>query len=382
MALNIINSVLLALAPVFLLSLPLASATAAVAPPRISAEDLRSALSSPPDQRSGINLHRILHDSHGILRIAVGNSDYDAVSRGNSGFSKLRKRALRHLCDCPTFRSSGPSSTATGYDDGSITFEEALESHPKDVQQINLQDGTVRRTLASATVGFDESDSDRPAAATALELPSWVRDTCGRDAHNSFEDLRDAVADVVDMFVERLDQEKISSNEGTHISREGEGGQSYRQILSDANHLEHFHVYTKPIQSGGEGKGEGFMENYGGDRANENGSIRGHGLDKEIPTLDYHTDAGFFLSFVPAVAATLTQLTFFLRGNTEPLKFDEDEMVIMMGAGAQYWLPGHGENVHGSEDQRKHPFLAASHALRLSQDTHRAWYGKMHLVPS
>jgi hypothetical protein len=74
--------------------------------------------------------------------------------------------------------------------------------------------------LASATVGFDdsgtatkgESGGGRLHSAVALELPSWVGDDCGQDAYNSFEELRDAVAEVVDLFGKRsnLIREKIN----------------------------------------------------------------------------------------------------------------------------------------------------------------------------
>lgn len=342
----------------------LALATDPIGPPRLPIQHLQS-----------INLHRLLHNSHGILRIAVGGDDDDAV---HAGFSDLRKRALGHLCDCPTFLSS-----ATRH--GAISFEEALNSHPKDLQQINLPDGTVRRTLASATVGFDDNEAGGGSQhATALELPSWVQDTCGQDAYNSFEDLRDVVADVVDMFVERLDQEKKSSNRGVLDVNGQEKDQSYRQILSEANHLEHFHVYTKPNNSGGGSKEGGVLQKNGGTRINDDESNDRISSDSEVSTLDYHTDAGFFLSFVPAMncrSSKTDNSSFYLKAQKEPVTFEEDEIVIMLGAGAQYWLPSNDKN--GSEEQSKHhPFLAASHALRLLPDTHRTWYGKMHLLHS
>eukprot|EP00581_Thalassiosira_minuscula_P007166 CAMPEP_0183705194 /NCGR_PEP_ID=MMETSP0737-20130205/2356_1 /TAXON_ID=385413 /ORGANISM="Thalassiosira miniscula, Strain CCMP1093" /LENGTH=828 /DNA_ID=CAMNT_0025932303 /DNA_START=96 /DNA_END=2582 /DNA_ORIENTATION=+ len=337
------------------------SASSNVLPaPKISIQELRSALSS---EHSATNLHEILHDSRGILRIALGGEN---EAGHTNGFSTLRQSALSHLCDCPTFRSSS---------DGGITFEEALEAHPKDLQQINLPDGTVRRTLGSAAVGFDtREDGMHHRHASALELPSWVQDTCGKDAYDSFEGLRDAVAETVGIFVERLDQEnKLSQND-----------RSYQKILSGANHLEHFHVYTKSSTSSSEVdyeqgglrklKGGGISGDEGNDRITE---------EAETSTLDYHTDAGFFLSFVPAMNCHthgIDSSSFYLEGHDEPLTFGDDEVIIMLGAGAQYWLPSQEQEGDSNEDQ--YPFLAASHALRLSPGTHRAWYGKMHLLPS
>ena len=308
------------------LAASLQSASSAVSGEKISIQQLKQSASP-------LNLHDLLHDSHGILRISLDNND-DTES---GGFATLRERALRSLCDCPTFTSSS-------------NFMDALQSHPRDLQQIHLPDGSVRRTLASATVGFDHGE----VAASVLELPSWVHDTCGQSAVESFEDLRKTVANVVGTFMERLDSEGKGTGEV----------ESYREILSNINHLEHFHVYTKPPASNTWKE----MDEWGST------------LEKEeiSTTLDYHTDAGFFLSFVPAMnchSYTTDNKSFYLKGQDDPLQFGDDEIVIMMGAGAQYWLPAPSEG-------QQSPFLAASHALRLSVDTRRSWYGKMHLLPA
>jgi len=358
---------------VFMPSIALANNSLPLNPPTTSIEQLRSALSSG---QSGVNLHQLLFESYGILRISLGGDN----ESGHDDFSALRQRALSHLCDCPTFRSSMPFPSSSGGEgarkNGVLTFEEALESHPKDVQQISLPDGSVRRTLASATVGFDthghhnynEGGSNLHHHGSALELPSWVQDTCGKEAYESFEELRDVVAETVDSFVERLDQENKSSN--SH--------QSYRQILSNANHLEHFHVYTKTsTPSAKVDNDDGGLRKLKVARVvTDDKSDHQMSAEAEAPTLDYHTDAGFFLAFVPAMSCHSYETdnsSFFLKGQKEPITFGDDEIVIMLGAGAQYWLPS-------TQDQ--YPLLAASHALRLLPDTQRAWYGKMHLLPS
>ena len=279
--------------------------------PRLSAQQIRTASSK-------FDLHAILLESNGVLRIA-----YD-----EPGQADVRRNALENLCACPTF--------------GPARFEEAAKLHPKDLQEIIFPDGAARRTLASATVGFDE--------ASVLELPSWLKDECGLAALQSFEDLRDIVADVVDLFVDRLDQES-----GGELHGIGGESKTYRGLLSHANHLEHFHAYTKPAVDG---------------------------VDRSDVTLDYHTDAGFFLSFVPAMdcdSFTTDNNSFYLKGSGEPVVFEDDEVVIMIGAGAQYWL--NPERTSGEFNENS-PFVAASHALRLEPNTQRSWYGKMHLLPS
>jgi len=345
--------------------------TTSISAPRISLKQLQLALTNGSSDINNNNLHRLLHESNGILRIVVDNTN--SIDNEES-FSSLRRRALSNLCNCPTFNSSPSFGTfdINEIDDTNTnSFEEAAQLHPKDLQQITLPDGTVRRTLASATIGFDTSDGN---GNNILELPSFIQQKCGMNTYNSFEDLRDVVSNVVDMFVQKLDSEKIDKSQ-----------QSYREILSDANHLEHFHVYTKQSNEQSEG-GDDINGNTKKNtivekdllQTNTRGS-RNLRTEKRTSTLDYHTDAGFFLSFVPAMncqSYTTDTSSFFLEGQDEPVKFEDDEIVIMMGAGAQYWLP------KSQEEQFEYPFLAASHALRLLPDTHRSWHGKMHLLPT
>mmetsp|Transcript_31658 Transcript_31658/g.58581 ORF Transcript_31658/g.58581 Transcript_31658/m.58581 type:complete len:596 (-) Transcript_31658:358-2145(-) len=354
------------------------------APPRISIQQLRSSSlqqqSDSLEQHSAadtdtaasttsINLHQLLHESHGTLRIAVdgvGNNDvYE--------FSDLRKRAFSHLCECPALQSTSSSNN-----DGILSWE-ALESHPQDLQQITFPDGTVRRTLATASVGFDDNDYSSSSSSALLELPSWVGDECGKDASDSWNELRNVIVDVVDAFVERLD---LELRVGGEVGKEEEDeGNYYQQILSSVTHLEHFHLYTKSSSTSSSREDE----EEGDSDSGSNAHIRSSKEDPQPPnTLDYHTDAGFFLSFVPAMncrSRAVDNTSFFLKGQSKSVTFEEDEVVILMGAGAEHWLPPLGQS--GSGDvQNEFPFMASSHALRLAPDTHRAWYGKMHLLPS
>jgi hypothetical protein len=380
--------------------LPFAAAAAAAGThqsSRISFQQLLSSLDQPP---ATDHLHKRLYNSHGILRITVdnnsnSNNDGSTTQQQQQQYDlkTVRKRALSHLCSCPTF------SDKDGGNNESL-FQQVLQSYPKDVQQIQLPDGTVRRTLASATVGFDKknhgddetNEEAAKAEAAVLELPSWIKDKCGEEAYDSLEELRDIVASVTDAFVTRLDREQKKKN--TKGLDEGWGSGSikkkkkndesyYRSVLSNANHLEHFHVYTKA--------GEKKIINT------SNTPSAGRQVLEEVdhttPTFDYHTDAGFFLSFVPAMDCHTYKTddsSFYLKGETKPLTFQEDEVIILMGAGAQYWLSNDDEGEEEEEEeenndtkqQQQYSFLAASHALRLKPNTHRSWYGKMHLLPS
>jgi len=359
---SIIATLLLATAN----TLPFAAAAATHPSSRISFQQLRLDQPSPPHDDKYNNLHKHLYNSHGILRITVdkNSSNSDDSPQQQYDLKTVRKRALSHLCNCPTFSDK---------DDESLSlFQQILQSYPKDVQQIKLPDGTIRRTLASATIGFDKNhhsdESQRTnEAAAVLELPSWIKDKCGGEAYDSLEELRDIVASVTDAFVTRLDREqkKKKGFEGWSSMK----NDRYRSVLSDANHLEHFHVYTK--EAGGR-----EMINKAKSSSNR------QALEEMVPftpTFDYHTDAGFFLSFVPAMDCHTYKTddsSFYLKGETSPLAFEEDEVIILMGAGAQHWLSDEGE------DNEPYAFVAASHALHLKPNAHRSWYGKMHLLPS
>lgn len=82
----------------------------------------------------------------------------------------------------------------------------------------------VRRTLASATVGFDEhnengaeggSQQHHATVSTRTSILKSRQLWMGRGAYDSFEGLRDVVDEVVDVSMERLDRENSLSNRGT-----------------------------------------------------------------------------------------------------------------------------------------------------------------------
>ena len=353
-------------------------------------------------------------------------------------------------------------------DDTPATFDYHREKkNGKDVRQISLPDGSVRRTLATATIGFpnyyndnnldDDDDNNKRddddeevaiAAGGALELPNWIDAACRSsttttttttrnnnnnedatttttgDVRDTFEELRDVVAYIVNLFITKLDTELA-------LSRTGGGGGAtnddeddthdnivnyYRRLLEKENHLEHFHVYTKK-EEGDDGqqqqqKQQQHRSLYNYDRDKEGTLLVGDNNDDgdsmsttttTTTTLDYHTDAGFFLAFVPAMdchTRTIDNTSFHIRppsrgydddGNSGVIipVFDENDVIIMMGAAAEHWLPPYPlindddddvDDIIVDEKWRK-VFLATSHALQLTHGAHRAWYGKMHLLP-
>merc|ERR1719232_2514203 len=241
-------------------SLLLLSAAAAAAEiPRVSVNQLRS------DRGSGSNVHDLL-SKRGLLRVSV-----------DKFASRVRRSALSKMCECSAFA------------------DDVIGAHPDDMEKKILNDRTDRRTIGTASLGLTE----------ALDLPPWLEEECGKDVVKSFEDLRGVVSGVVDLFVSKLDKENAKSP--AFLSEK-----TYREAMSDVNHLEHFHVYDKPSSAA-----------------------------DDLETLKFHTDAGFFLAFVPSLDCRSRQTdnqSFYLKGIDKPLHFEDDEVVIMMGAASQFAL--------------------------------------------
>merc|ERR1719443_18203 len=231
----------------------------------------------------------------------------------------IRRYALAKMCKCSAFADN------------------VIEAHPDDMERKVLNDRTDRRTIGTASLGLSER----------LDLPPWLEEECGKDVVNSFEDLRGVVSDVVDLFVSKLDKEnaKLSS----HLSKK-----TYHEAMSGVTHLEHFHVYDKPSTAA-----------------------------DDLETLKFHTDGGFFLAFVPSMDCNSRQTdnqSFYLEGIDKPLHFEDDEVVIMMGAASQYAL--NAGRTRATLMDETPDFVAAPHALRMKPGVRRAWYGKMHLLPA
>ena len=198
-------------------------------------------------------MHDILYKSGGILRISTTNSnnnnnsnEYKLIDDGDDSFTSInlayiRNLALSSMCDCDIIFSPHSLMSTAGLEEEtnkSNINDKGSISKKKDVRQISLPDGSVRRTLATATIGFpynnnnnkgvDDDDDDKEQDAIvggALELPTWIDTACHSSTTNnddttvvtttvrdSFDELRDAVAYIVNLFVTKLDTELASSS--------------------------------------------------------------------------------------------------------------------------------------------------------------------------
>ena len=116
-----------------------------------------------------------------------------------------------------------------------------------------------------------------------------------------------------------------------------------------ANHLEHFHVYNKEPEVG-------------------SFELVGNTPD----TLQWHTDAGLFLAFVPGVTCgkdgDTPDTSFWVMdpATRRPARavFPRGSIAIMMGVGAEHWMDTPGLALK-----------ATKHAVKMKHGITRAWYG-------
>mmetsp|Transcript_27532 Transcript_27532/g.64596 ORF Transcript_27532/g.64596 Transcript_27532/m.64596 type:complete len:772 (-) Transcript_27532:186-2501(-) len=327
--------------------------------PTFSLSDLRrlSGADVAPDDGSN---HR--GDS---FREALSTNGLMAIRLDDGGYSRDRNVALDGLCSCVDHPD----------------FLKLDRTH-----ELTLRgSSTTRTSVATATAGLDHP----------LPLPEGLEATCGNEVSDAMEGLRDTLATVSEAFASAVDrvvlggastnanpnsgQQHAAALHGSHRAAtdtpkllRDEFGKSYDSItgiVRAANHLEHFHVYTR----------------------NPSGEDSGNDV-----AWDWHTDAGLFLVFVPAWNCNgggdedddNVDNSFYYRdtdGSSVRAKFESDRTaIVMLGQGAQDWL----DLPKPSPKQPKSLLKATTHSVRWSEplfqgppNQRRSWYGMMNLVP-
>lgn len=225
----------------------------------------------------------------------------------------------------------------------SRTFRDAQQclSNAPLAQISNLPDGTLRRTLAVAKATDPEVQHGSAGAA------------CSTFSRSSRK-FRDVVADATSAFVKSLemllDLEKARTDEPGPVIK----------TLDDGERLEHFRSYE-------------VRKSLDGPDGN---------------VIDFHTDQGFFIAFVPALMvdpesgiarpdASSGQLVFRIGedGDAVEAELREDSVIFMLGDGINHYLNG----------RRQTPLAVPAHAVRIpanGEGLHRMWYGLMQLPPT
>ena len=268
---------------------------------------------------------------------------------------KGREIALEHWCQChhkmasthqgniETTTKSSPTSSSMQV----IYLQEPNSNNPSSPTR------TKRTTLASATIGD----------ASPLALDSNIQQQCGEEVYEAMEDLRDSIHQVTEAFVKALDAILAPHAQPLLHDVHGKSYTTLASVIQAATHLEHYHVYEKQA--------------YAQDRA-QAASEEFTNPDTSSMALDFHTDAGLFLAFVPGYdcqhdhapsSASITPDSFWIRddGQARPVEFaPHTRAVIMLGAGAEQWLDTK-DVLH---------LKATQHAVQIQPQQTRAWYGK------
>ena len=243
--------------------------------------------------------------------LSVVGSENDMLA-----FHSLRSNAFSGLCSCM----------------------KPENSHFAVVQGVDsslLSDETTRMTLATATVG----NTPLP-----LDLAALKEAGCSTETVQAMEGLRDYVAFSSHVFVQALDELLVKNKRDSEAILELSDGSpllSISSIVKSSQNLEHFHLYQKSPSA-----------SYQFD-------------------LDFHVDAGLFLTFVPGMTCdnvdhATNPDNFYLQdadGVVRRAHFPEHSIGIMLGVGAEHWL------------RTETPLRATRHAVALSAGQHRAWYG-------
>ena len=365
------------------------------------------------DKIARIDEFREALSTTGLLAVRLDDDDdYGPQDNSNNNnnnnnnmeeyYSRDRRIALDGLCSC-------------------IDHPEFLKLDQ--THELILSKSTTKRTsVATATVGLDHP----------LPLPNGLEETCGVEIVSAMEGLRDVVATVSKVFISAVDTTIILGGDSskksttTTLLRDEQRGKSYKSItdiVSAANHLEHFHVYTNNQEKEDDGKAKRETA-HTDDDDNDNNNRNSNNNNNNV-AWDWHTDAGLFLVFVPAWDCNNNNgndnsidESFYYRdgrdGTPIRAKFDGGRTaIVMLGQGAQDWLnlPSSSSSSSSSVESKKQaPLLkATSHSVRWddddnnnsnnnnndkssssyfmeqqqqqSQSQRRAWYGMMHLVP-
>eukprot|EP00588_Corethron_pennatum_P007032 CAMPEP_0194291826 /NCGR_PEP_ID=MMETSP0169-20130528/44267_1 /TAXON_ID=218684 /ORGANISM="Corethron pennatum, Strain L29A3" /LENGTH=696 /DNA_ID=CAMNT_0039039827 /DNA_START=202 /DNA_END=2289 /DNA_ORIENTATION=+ len=312
----------------FAASTPLAASSGTPPPyavPSFSSAELRN-----PSDGSLARLLAALSSS-GVIAIEIG-----ALAAGHPADP---------LCDL--FQSCAASSVRADRGDSILTED--------------VGGGAVRTTIATATRGLQDR---HPLDAGDLSL--HARAYCGtegadgRAAVSNMDGARRAVSDAVGSHLlpamDRLLADARGGGAGPLLVERGKAPAehfSLRSVVSSAENLEHFRVYSSPPEDGG----------------------------PDDDTLRGHTDGGLFLAFLPGRScdghdwddlSLLVEVGGKMRQAVFPAPADGGSVVgIMMGEGMESWL-----NYNGAS-----PFRATKHAVKMRRGSRRVWYGMMFLVP-
>ena len=249
---------------------------------------------------SGLSLLDALEESSGIV----------SLTNLPENFSSIKKEVMSHLHSCLLEQQKQQV--------GDVSPSVAEESFP---------DGTVRRTLATATTSEEgplrlKLDGTDSATSSSTSCVSFEKNL------NHFR----AIANKATVtFAEALSREMEPHLSKPLLNKRGDSTSSYdtiKDLVVNGEQLEHFHSYQK-------------IKNIGEEYDDDD--------EAKMVTIDLHADQGFFIAFTPGmmvsnggnddVAATASTGFYIVEedADTVPVHVDfdvdTDDLVFMLGDG-------------------------------------------------
>ena len=210
-------------------------------------------------------------------------------------------------------------------------------------REVIYSDGTKRSTWAAS------SSSDLNACDELNAVADPIRKQIGEVTSN--------LALQIEYAIKRLGHVAVFPKASVEDQQDG---YSLSDLTSQGEQLDHFHVYSGESRSGG----------------------------RAVKTIDWHTDYGFALAFLPGQVLTevdsFSKYTptkgFFIKlpdGSTKDVAFKtEDDVVILLGDGVN-----HINNAIGEDAGIKFRAVPHSFIMPDKEDVLRMWYGRMMLFP-
>ena len=271
-------------------------------------------------------------------------------------FSIVEEIGLFSITDIPLFAREKPETL------GALPacVDALLSTGVTDVAAAAAQhafaDGTIRKTIATSS---QESDSATWNTMKTLQECQQLQESSGA--------FRDTVAEVT-RTVGNVLSSLLDAPAPLLMDSNGVDSYSLEEIVTHGDHLEHFHVYSKPQQ------------------------LRATQAEKaKANTIDWHTDQGLLLVFSPGmVQGQPSQNDFHIQlvnGQAVAVTFDvQDELVVMLGDGVHQYINKAGKSSHSVKQLTlrsvPHALQMASTTTTNGQEETRVWYGRMVLPPS
>lgn len=293
----------------------------------------------------------------------------EPVNFEDSGSNDVLKRAMSEeglvaIADIPGFAELRSEVLLGSYKCGKQASE---------ARTTVFEDGTSRRTIAATATGVDK--------VNAMEFGTTTGDACSASFEARAEEFRMLISTTAKAFTQRLG-DLFTTAQGEPLLRHFDGEASFdtmEAVVSNAEHLEHFHTYYKPTPAASDASSE---------------SPAGAASESTESTIDLHADQGIFIAFTPAIlvedgsddggeakVASLEAGQFYVKlmdGSTVTMDFGDDGnvLVFMLGDGVDQYI---------NNKLTRGPFLrSAPHGMVMPAHTEaqsRVWYGRMFLPP-